>query len=117
MKKVVLFALVLFAFARCANEAKKEGKMHEKHVVTEEVKRYALSPLDSVYSVQVKLTSLDTAVIEYWVELNQDGILYSDSLNFFIPAGENVNGQIIFPDCTTKNQPKPTLTSKVKRLE
>ena len=109
--------LASIALIQCTNETKKEAKLHETYIVEEEITLYAFNALDSVYSVRVQLTSKDTAVLNYWVALEQGGIVYKDSLNFSVPAGETVNGQIIFPDCNTKNFPKPTLTSKVKRLE
>lgn len=117
MKQLLLLIFTIALFVQCQQAEKKEAKAKESYLVSEELQRYALSPLDSVWSVKIALLSKDTAVVKYRVELEHNGITYPDSLVFSLRASEQVNGQLIFPDCTTKNNPKPSFTSKVTRLE
>ena len=117
MKKLLLLIFTLALFVQCQQTERKEAKAKESYLVSEELQRYALGPLDSVWSVKIALHSKDTAVVKYHVELEYNGVSYPDSLVFSLFAGEEVNGQVIFPNCTTKNNPKPSFTSKVTRLE
>jgi hypothetical protein len=117
MKKLLLLLLMISFFSQCKQAEKKEAKITDSYLVSEELQRYAISALDSVWSVKLVLQSADTAVVKYRVDLTHNGITYPDSLIFSLRAGEEVNGQVIFSDCATKNNPKPSFTSKVTRLE
>lgn len=117
MKKLLLLIFTITLFTQCQQAEKKETKAKESYLLSEELQRYALSPLDSVWSVKIVLQSSDTAVVKYRVNLEHNGVNYADSLVFSLRAGEEVNGQVIFPECDTKKNPKPSYTSKVTRLE
>ena len=117
MKKLLLLIFTISLFVQCKQAEKKEARSKETYLVSEELKRYAISPLDSVWSVKLVLSSTDTALIKYHITLDHQGVTFQDSLVFNVPAGEELNGQIIFPDCITKNNPIPTFQSKVTLLE
>ena len=117
MKKLLAILFTAFVFAQCSSPEKKEEKARETYLVSEELQRYAVTDLDSVWSVKVTLRSEDSAIVQYNVDLVEGGVTFSDSLVFNLPAAQDVNGRIIFTDCDTKQNPNPTLSSKIKRLE
>jgi hypothetical protein len=117
MKKYLLILFCVAFFVQCRQAEKKAAEAKATYVVAEELQRYALSPLDSVWSVKVALLSQDTAVVQYRVNLTYQERSFRDSIVFSLFPGEEANGQIIFPDCITKHQPKPTFTSNLTRLE
>ena len=115
----IIFASVFLT--QCSEEIKQEKALEtvqetEIKLLSEELKPYALTAIDSVYSVSIKLTSTDSALVQYNVTLMQGNNIFQDSLVFNIPAGNEVLGEFIFPACRVKNSPKPSYTSKIKRV-
>lgn len=124
MKRIGVAMLAIFLLSQCTEKAAE--KTNNDAVVVEEVVKiklvsevlqpYALTPIDSVYSVAIKLSSVDSALVQYNVTLLQGTEVFKDSLVFHIPAGDQIAGEFIFPACRVKNNPKPTFTSQIKEL-
>ena len=122
MNNVFALAFIAITAWQCAqNSEEKKSEIIEStkeiEVTNEELRPYALTTIDSVYSVRVHLKSEDTAIAVYHVQLNQGDQTYIDSLVVSIPAGEVVQGELIFPACRVRNRPTPTFTSKISRIE
>jgi hypothetical protein len=122
MKRIFgAFMAVLF-LAQCSEQSAEQKETNtisediEIKLLSEELKPYALSPIDSVYSLAIKLSSSDSALVQYNVTLIQGTETFKDSLVFNIPAGEEIAGEFIFPACRVKNNPKPSFTSKIKQV-
>lgn len=112
----------MLAFGCTSSEEKIEAESSEVptsnlKIVSEEVLPYALTAIDSVYSVRVQLNSPVTAVAIYKVQLQQGSKTFIDSLIFDLPAGDVVQGELIFPACRVKNKPAPSLNSKLYTIE
>ena len=102
----------------CNSEKKELRKTQKKvEIVSEDLRYYALSEIDSVYSIAVKLHAIDSCVAKYVIHLKQDVNEFTDSLIFTIPANTETAGEIIFPTCRVKNRPKPTYQSKITIIE
>jgi branched-subunit amino acid permease len=117
-KKILALLFASIVLVQCTEKKAEQTAIEESEIVliSEELKPYALTVIDSVYSVYIKLASVDSAVVQYNVQLVQGTEIFKDSLVFSIPAGQEVAGEFIFPACRVKNQAKPSLTSNVKRL-
>ncbi len=117
MKKIIVFAVIIAFFSQCSEPAKTTEENQDVKTTHEELKMYQISSLDSVYSVDVKLTSTKFVVAQYNVLLTRGAEMHSDSIVFTIPANEEVAGEIIFPNCSYSEKSKPTFTSKIKIIE
>jgi len=117
-KKFLALLFAAIALVQCTEKPLEESTVEEAEikVLSEELKPYALTVIDSVYSVSIKLSCADSALVQYNVQLVQGTEIFKDSLVFSIPAGQEVAGEFIFPACRVKNQPKPSFTANVKRV-
>lgn len=127
MKNAFIFAIAAILLVRCGESAPQTDTQqsteiatennHQAFTITDEtLKSYALSPLDSVYSVAVKFTAKDSTIVNYKATLKQGETIYEDSLVVTVPAGETVQGELIFSACRVKNQQIPELTSKASAI-
>jgi len=122
MKNVFILVFIAIFVAQCVQNAdykteETTARATTYEVLEEELRPYALTILDSVYSVRAHFKSADSAVVVYAVHLIQGDQTYADSLILSIPAGEVVQGELIFPACRVKNRPLPTFTSKINQIE
>ena len=111
--------LVAFGLAlvQCQTEKKEPAENAPVQLLSEELQFYPLTEIDSVYSIAIKVHSADSAVVKYKVNLTQELKTFTDSLILDIAAGEDVTGQIIFPNCRVKNRKRPSFTSKLTVIE
>ena len=118
IKHFIALLFLSLILVQCTEKDIEEITIEESTIelISEELKPYALTVLDSVYSVSIKLTSSDSTLVMYSVQLVQGTEIFKDSLVFEIPAGQTVVGEFIFPACRVKNQSKPSLTSNLKEL-
>lgn len=117
MKPFALLIAVGLLFAQCQTEKEKTVQKPTVNLLSEQLQYYPLSEIDSVYSIAIKVHATDTVVVKYNVTITQEFETYSDSLVLDIAAGQNVTGQIIFPNCRVKNRKRPTFTSKLTTIE
>jgi len=117
MRQLVYVLLSVLLLAACTTSEKKEAKARDNYLVEEQLQTYALSAVDSVYSVKVVLQSATNVTLAYIAQLEQNGIIHKDSLIFDITANQPVNGQLIFSACVVEPGNTPTLNSKIKVLE
>jgi hypothetical protein len=122
MKNVYVLGFIAFLAVQCTqNPQEKPAEINTEaatfEVIAEELRPYALTTIDSVYSVRAQFTSKDTTTVVYHVQLNQGDQSYADSLVVSIPAGEVVQGELIFPACRVRNRPVPTFTAKITQIE
>ena len=117
MKQCFLFVLLAGIMAACSPGAESENDDVALVLVSEDLTYYALTEIDSVYSIGIRLQARDTLIAKYKVTLTQELETYTDSLILDIDGGQVVTGQIIFPHCRVKNRKRPTFTSNLTVIE